>query len=218
MYLPCRPRFFKESFSAFGMDTSCFKSCTYDNYIAFNAGIRAIADFFSAYIEHIDLIDAHSFAWILSADKAVIEYVFGVSETDKESDNQKKEGKGLATTRPKQSEFRKNLLSYWDQKCAVTSCGLTEILIASHAKPWSHCITHLESVSKYNGFLLTPNLDRLFDQGLISFDDNGTIMISSAVREIEFDRLGIRRDMKLRRIEKGHYGFLAYHRRFIFKK
>lgn len=216
--LPCRPRFFKEAFSKLGMDTSCFKSCTYENYVSFNDGIKAITSFFSTYVDHIDLIDGHSFVWMLCAYKEIKEYVFGPQETNKESDGKKREGKGFVKTRLRQSEFRKNLLEYWEEQCAVTGCNLTKILIASHTKPWSQCTTNQESVSKYNGLLLTPNLDRLFDQGLISFDNHGTIMISPAIPENEFDRLGISQDMKLRKIEIGHIDYLTYHRRFIFRE
>ena len=85
-------------------------------------------------------------------------------------------------------------------------------------REWSKCKTHSESISKYNGFLLTPNLDRLFDGGYISFDDDGNILISSLVPEGEMDSLGLSRDMKLGKIEEGHRSYLAYHREEVFRK
>jgi predicted restriction endonuclease len=42
------------------------------------------------------------------------------------------------------------------------------LLIASHIKPWAKCDGN-EKVDVYNGFLLSPNFDRLFDQGFITF-------------------------------------------------
>ena len=84
-------------------------------------------------------------------------------------------------------------------------------------REWCKCKTHSESISKYNGFLLTPNLDRLFDGGYISFDDDGKLLISSLVPESEMDSFGLRPDMRLRKIEEGHRPYLAYHRKEVFR-
>lgn len=213
-YYPCKPRFFRSAFSQLSMDTDCFKTCTYENYTKFNNEIREIAEFFSAYAGHIDVLDAHSFAWIIGAYKDVKSYIFDGKR--EQPDSAKKEGLGTVKLRLNQSAYRKNLIEYWDGKCAITGCGLTSILIASHAKPWGKCKTNNESTSRYNGFLLAPNLDRLFDYGLISFDDEGKILISSSVPEKEYGSLGIRKDMQLRKIEEGHRGYLAYHREYVF--
>ncbi|WP_425547923.1 HNH endonuclease [Actimicrobium antarcticum] len=60
----------------------------------------------------------------------------------------------------------------WDSQCAVTSCGVSETLIASHTQAWAHASNEAR-LDPFNGFLLVANLDRLFDQGLISFADDG---------------------------------------------
>ncbi len=206
-YYPCKPLFFKQAFSEFGMDTSCFKSCSYENYVKFNEGILEITEFFSNYAGHIDVLDGHSFAWVISAYKDARAYIFDLPEDGKP----RQEGQSSVKTRLRQSEFRKNLLDYWNGKCAVTGCGLTDILIASHIKPWRNCKTHQESVSKFNGFLLTPNLDRLFDYGLISFSDDGQILISKDVPMLEYGTLGIGTDMQIWKIAEGHKEFLDYH-------
>ncbi|ARF66915.1 hypothetical protein B7C51_02510 [Paenibacillus larvae subsp. pulvifaciens] len=59
-------------------------------------------------------------------------------------------------------------------------CGVNEpsLLIASHIKLWKYS-TNIERLDKYNGLLLCPNHDKLFDQGLITFTDEGKIIISS---------------------------------------
>lgn len=217
LYYPCKPAYFKDAFIRLNMETDCFNSCTYANYTTFNEEIRELADFFSAYAGHIDVLDAHSFAWVLGAYDDAIKYIFEEDGKLRE-DSEKKEGTARVKVRLRQSEYRKNLVDYWDGKCAVTGCGFTDVLIASHAKPWRKCETHNESISKYNGFLLTPNMDRLFDGGYISFDDDGNILISSLVPEGEMDSLGLSRDMKLGKIEEGHRSYLAYHREEVFRK
>ena len=71
-------------------------------------------------------------------------------------------------------------MNYWGVAWAVTGCTLTEALRASHAKSWKDCTSDAERLNVYNGFLLTANLDALFDKGYISFTDDGLIMVSSA--------------------------------------
>ena len=216
LYYPCRPRFFRQAFTQLGMDTNCFNDCTYENYAKFNDEIRELADFFSAYAGHIDVLNAHSFAWILGAYDEAKAYIFD-EEGDPKADDDMKEGTTQVKVRLRQSEYRRGLMEYWGGKCAVTGCGLTDILIASHAKPWRKCETNSDSISKYNGFLLTPNMDRLFDGGYISFDDEGKILISSLIPEKEIESIGLRKDMRLRKIEEGHLKYLAYHREDVFR-
>jgi len=92
------------------------------------------------------------------------------------------------------------------------------LLIASHIKPWRDCTTNKESISKYNGLLLTPNLDALFDAGYITFDNEGSIVISPQLSEADKKILGITNEMKLKKIAEGHRKFLEYHRTNIYRE
>lgn len=40
-----------------------------------------------------------------------------------------------------------------------------------------------ERLVRNNGLMLSPHVDHLFDNGYISFDDSGRMMISSALEE-----------------------------------
>ena len=51
-----------------------------------------------------------------------------------------------------------------------------------------------------NGIFLSPNLDSLFDKHLISFEDNGDIIISKNLTTKDLQTLGIYSDMKLRKV------------------
>lgn len=75
-----------------------------------------------------------------------------------------------------QGYFRDALKARW-KGCAITECKEEALLIASHIKPWSQCTTRAERLSPDNGILLSPNLDKLFDRGFISFDDNFKMLI-----------------------------------------
>lgn len=116
-----------------------------------------------------------------------------------------------------QDVYRKMLMDYWDEKCAVTGCGEENALRASHAKPWKTCKTAKERINKYNGFLLSANLDALFDKGLITFSDDGEIQISKKIKEEDAIALGVIPNLHLRKIEEEHRKFLQYHREHVWK-
>ena len=109
-----------------------------------------------------------------------------------------------------QDIYRRNLIRFWGGQCAVTGATNTKLLIASHIKPWSES-TNEERIDYYNGFLLSPNLDKTFDRGYISFDSNGGLMISPRLEYPE--RLGIEPSMKVN-LAPNHHEYLEYHRKF----
>ncbi len=123
----------------------------------------------------------------------------------------------LVKQRVGQEAYRKALIEYWGASCAVTGFNLTELLRASHAKPWASCENNQERLDVFNGFLLISQLDLLFDKGYISFDDEGDILISSLLDENQKQVLGIYSEMKLRRINDKHKRYLNYHRKNIYK-
>lgn len=89
------------------------------------------------------------------------------------SDTQKK---SLIQARVGQGEFRDKVLSRAKFKCEVTGLTRKELLIASHILAWAKCKTAKQRLDANNGLLLSPNLDKLFDRGIISFDENGLII------------------------------------------
>ncbi len=114
-----------------------------------------------------------------------------------------------------QGQFRDQLLTYW-QGCAVTGIGLTEVLIASHIKPWAYA-NNQERLDPFNGLLLIATLDRLFDCGLISFDEYGVILISPQVAPEDCGKLSLTTTLQLRIIEDRHRPYLAYHRQNVYR-
>jgi predicted restriction endonuclease len=79
----------------------------------------------------------------------------------------------LVRQRIGQDLYREALMQYWKGSCAVTTIDIPQILKASHARPWKDCDADSDRLNVYNGFLLSANLDSLFDSGLISFTDQG---------------------------------------------
>ncbi len=113
------------------------------------------------------------------------------------------------TLRVGQDIFRSELLNYWGA-CAVTGCDVSEILIASHIVPWSESGDQ-ERLDVYNGLLLTPNLDRLFDRYLISFDESGLIQIAPSLPMASLIALGVHSQLKLINLAPEHIPYLKRH-------
>ncbi|TOG57266.1 HNH endonuclease, partial [Vibrio parahaemolyticus] len=119
----------------------------------------------------------------------------------------------LVDARLGQGKFRDELISLWGS-CSVSNYGLSNMLVASHIKPW-RVATDLERLDPYNGLLLIPNLDKAFDSGLISFDDKGKILISNALSDPE--KLGINTDLKVS-LHSENKEYLSYHRENVFRR
>jgi putative restriction endonuclease len=128
------------------------------------------------------------------------------------TDLQSTEVQRLVRQRVGQDRYRQAMLSYWGGACAVTGLTLTPALRASHAKPWADCSTDAERLDVFNGFLLSANLDALFDKFLISFTDIGELLVSPGLSTNDRLLMGMDRGLCLRWIAPGHIGYLKFHR------
>ncbi|MEF7441682.1 HNH endonuclease [Paenibacillus lautus] len=113
-----------------------------------------------------------------------------------------------------QAVFKKKLIANYTE-CAI--CGIDEpsLLIASHIKPWKYS-SNLERLDRFNGLLLCPNHDRLFDQGLITFSDNGMIIISKLLTPKTKTLLGLTDNMQIYLVED-HKKYIDWHRENCFR-
>lgn len=111
-----------------------------------------------------------------------------------------------------QDTYRKAMLEYWGGACAVTGVAMPEVLRASHALPWAECESDSQRLDVFNGFLLTANLDALFDRFLISFDSNGIVLIAEDISENDREYLGLHSNLSLRWVADQHEPYLAQHR------
>ena len=84
--------------------------------------------------------------------------------------------------------------------------------MASHIKPW-RLSNNSERLNGFNGLLLTPNLDKVFDSGLITFDAAGHIKVSPRFKD--FAKLGITTEMKVELLPE-HELFMTFHRANVF--
>ena len=218
-FLPIRTTYFDSTFALLDVDFKTTRKCSWENYQQFIELIEQLRILLSdRFEEKVELLDAHSFAWIISSNvrpSAPKDKKHDQLHTDFEN-HLPTEAKATHNIRIGQSEFREKLLRIWS-KCAVTGCSEAELLIASHIKPWAHCGDD-ERLDIYNGLLLSPNIDSCFDKGYISFDDDGKILISKKLSQENAEILGIQRQMKLSQIDESHRKYLAYHRSNIFQQ
>jgi predicted restriction endonuclease len=89
--------------------------------------------------------------------------------------------------------------------------------MASHIKPWRHSNDH-ERLDPFNGLLLQPTIDKLFDLGLVSFSDKGDLLRASSFASRELDKLGLGQGLKLRAVNLETRKYLEYHRDVEFQK
>lgn len=98
----------------------------------------------------------------------------------------------LIKSRIGQGVFRDRIIKKY-QHCIITGIDDSRLLLASHIKPWRSA-SNYERLSSENGLLLSPLYDRLFDIGLITFDDNMKILISNKLSSENVSKIHI--DMK----------------------
>lgn len=117
--------------------------------------------------------------------------------------------------KPKETgSLRKRLLERYNS-CIICGISNDKLTIVSHLKPKKNS-TKEEINDINNVLLLCRNHDGLIDKGLITFDDDGDIIISNNLSYEDRERLGID---SLIHIEMNEFQkkYMEYHRKYIFK-
>lgn len=115
-----------------------------------------------------------------------------------------------------QNFFKKKLFKLWGVECAITKVKNKALLIGAHIKPWSKSSDD-EKIDEYNGLPLAPNPDKIFELGLISFENDGKIIISNKLSNEDLIKLNINKDIKLN-FKENHKKYIKYHRENKFKE
>ena len=122
----------------------------------------------------------------------------------------------IVKSRVGQGLFRKRLIDKYKGACIITGVSAKKLLVASHIKPWA-VSNNEERLSEENGLLLSPTYDKLFDYGLITFSNQGNMIISSQLSDEDKNKLhlstNIQYDLKMSSKMMEH---LDYHRDIIF--
>lgn len=123
----------------------------------------------------------------------------------------------LVIQRVGQGLFRSALLDYWQGMCCVTGLDVADLLKASHIKPWAKCESDDERLDVFNGLLLAPHIDALFDGGWISFSGEGHVLISDSLSFAARQRLGVSNEWGIRDLRDAHQQYLKFHREGEFR-
>lgn len=118
-----------------------------------------------------------------------------------------------------QSFFKDCLFNEFNHECCICQAKLPYMLIASHIKPFRDCGHVLEAMDQNNGLLLCRNHDFLFDQGYISFDQSGHILISpEIIQETNIYHIPRNFQLKKKYLSAHRKAFLHYHETNYFRK
>jgi len=124
--------------------------------------------------------------------------------------------KQLVDARRGQGIFKINVLRN-EKRCRITGVSEVSHLRASHIKPWGKCSDE-EKLHGANGLMLSPHVDHLFDRGYITFEDDGTLRISPKINLEVLSSWAIPASKNVGAFKKSQARFLAYHRRYVFKR
>lgn len=95
----------------------------------------------------------------------------------------------MTRTRVGQYFFRMSVLNSYRNKCCVTGINKSDILVASHIKPWKDSDGKTERTNPSNGLCLNSLHDKAFDKGLITITPQFRIVISRSLKEAEMDHI-----------------------------
>lgn len=127
----------------------------------------------------------------------------------------KTEQEQVIVSRLGQGNFRRNVIRLWGS-CSVTGLQSVTLLRASHIKPWKDS-NNQERLNPFNGLLLTPNYDFLFDKGYISFKNNGEVLISKRLSPFAYKVFDVNSSIQLRNVFIESKEYLEFHRSKVFK-
>ena len=118
-------------------------------------------------------------------------------------------------------KYRTKVLDYMPQ-CPFSKISDERLLIASHIKPYQVCINENkvnEAIDYLNGLSLSPTYDKLFDQGYITFLDNGNLICGTQLSSYTWEKLNINPNAKntMRIYPENREKYLEYHRKFVFQ-
>lgn len=127
----------------------------------------------------------------------------------------KTEQEQIVVSRLGQGNFRRNVIRLWGS-CSVTGLQSVTLLRASHIKPWKDS-NNKERLNPFNGLLLIPDYDFLFDKGYVTFKNNGNMIVSNRLSPFARKVFDVSDDLQLRNVFPESKVFLDFHRSEVFE-
>jgi len=122
-----------------------------------------------------------------------------------------------------QQFFRQTVLNSYGVCCCITGINVPRLLVASHIKPWRDFPK--ERLDPRNGLCLSTLHDAAFDAGLITLDENLSVVLSKRLKsylpQLTLERIFVQfagKPIRLpEKVAEPSAAFLHYHRTRIFK-
>lgn len=114
-----------------------------------------------------------------------------------------------------QGEFRKRVQMI-EKECRVTGVHSSQLLIASHIKPWAKS-EPIEKLDGNNGLFLSPHVDKLFNDGYITFAKSGKLEIASDFDQEVLNQWGIDPGKNYGKFNSEQAYFLEHHQENVFE-
>lgn len=140
-------------------------------------------------------------------------HVITVAENEKEE----KKKQEIRYAREGQGKYREQLLEQCHY-CPITMVADERLLIASHIKPWA-ASDDKEKIDPYNGYMLSPLYDKLFDRGFITFTENRRMILSDFISPYTWKLLKIENNMFVKALpmDDKRVNYLKFHHQSVFK-
>ena len=135
----------------------------------------------------------------------------------KESKKDIEKRKEISRAREGQGKYREQLLEQC-RFCPFTMIADERLLIASHIKPWAASDDE-EKVDPYNGYMLSPLYDKLFDRGFITFTESRHLILSEFISPFTWRQIGLKNDsfIKALPMDDRRVCYLEFHHDAVFK-
>jgi len=124
--------------------------------------------------------------------------------------------KQLIDARCGQGRFRRDVMKRWGAVCAVTGCTVVDALRASHILSWRDS-SNAQRLDPDNGLLLVASIDALFDKALISFGEDGAMLVAPSLSRTDQKVLAVPRALRKPPTQKQRT-YLAGHRKRFDRK
>lgn len=108
-------------------------------------------------------------------------------------------------------ENSRNQLIRTNPMCAISNSKMAELLIATPIKPWTES-SELERMDSYNYLLLLPTFDVLFRKNLISFTEEGKIIVSDLITPYERKLFQLSNTIQID-LDSRSFVYMSYHRK-----
>jgi len=135
----------------------------------------------------------------------------------KPSKAKEKEEQAIRQAREGQGKYREQLLEQC-RYCPFTMIADERLLIASHIKPWA-ASSPKEKTDPYNGYMLSPLYDKLFDRGFITFTESRHVILSDFISPYTWKQIGLKNDAFIKPLimDDKRAEYLKFHHQSVFK-